>query len=224
MSKLWWISAESFQNIEANDRHCMVQLMHPAKYESNKVIYSSAIPGDVIYFLKKGRVTLFQSTPAKTRRKLVTLTRGDIFGSINMIETGFKEGLAQTEAETHMLVLRKHNLEQLMKYFPGTGARLIEFFRLEQERLQQELNLSNERHTCRRLVRLLLHYLDNVSYQINQQSMPFLADVKELAVLLGSRPDVVRACLSKLENQGLLELRDQDIKLLNRQGLEQLLC
>lgn len=220
MNKLWWVSAEAFQSLERTDRHRMLQLMHPARYEANKVVYSSSLPGDVVYLLQQGRITLYQTTPTKTRRKLVSLQRGDIFGSVSMINSGFKYGLAQTETETRMLVLRKAPLEQLMKYFPSTGARLVEFFEAQQESLMQAENQRNARNTCRRLSRLLLHYLDHPAYQLNGQYPAFVADAKELALQLGSRPEVIQLCLADLEKQGLIACREQYLELRDRAGLE----
>jgi len=219
MSKLWWLKAQAFQSLSSRDRHRMLQLMHAARYDAQKVVYSSSLPGDVIYLVQQGQVTLYHQTPVKTRRKLVGLEAGDLFGCLGLVDEGYKPALAMTETHTQMLVLRKGPFEQLMKYFPETGARIVEHLQQEQHKTMNVRYQLNAKHTGQRLHRLLLHYLDNPAYVIDGQSLPFALDTKQLANQLGCRQEVVTICLSELEAQGLIACESEQIQLLNRQGL-----
>lgn len=221
MSKLWWIDAETFQTqFSANERHRVQQLMHIARYEADKAVYSSSLPGDVIYLVQAGGLELFQTTPAQTRRPLARLGQGDLFGSLGLVEHGYKEGLAITREPTTMLVLRKGSFEQLMKHFPATGANLVEFLQQEVESQVTELNKRSARQIYRRLCRLLLHFLDHPAYQIDGKPIRMHSDIRELAGLLGTRPDVVASCLERLEQQGIVEKHHHDLRLKDRARLE----
>lgn len=221
MSKLWWIDAESFQTqFPADERHRVIQLMHTARYEAEKTVYSSALPGDVIYLVQQGCLELFQTTPAQTRRTLARLGQGDLFGSLGLVEYGYKEGLAITLEPTTMLVLRKSSFEQLMKYAPAAGARLVEFLQEQVEAQVKVLNKRSSRQIYRRLCRLLLHFLDHPAYIIDEKPVRMQSDVRELASLLGTRPDVVATCLEQLEAKGIIEKHHHDLRLKDRKRLE----
>ncbi|MEZ0369390.1 MAG: Crp/Fnr family transcriptional regulator [Candidatus Sericytochromatia bacterium] len=221
MNKLWWIGAEAFQSgIPAPERHRLLQLMHLTRYDEKKVIYSCSLPGDVIYLIQQGSVILYQNTPAQTRRELVQLGSGELFGSLGLLEEGFKEGLAISCEPTIMLVLRKGAFEQLMKYFPTTGAHLVEFLQRELAAQRLERNRRHTPHVYRRLCRLLLHFLDHPAYVVGDKPVRMHEDCRELATLLGSRPDVVSDCLSRLEAAGILSRHHHELHLKDRGRLE----
>ncbi len=206
MSKLWWVRTDKLQTVANADLHRLQQFMHRARYDANKVVYSSSLPGDVIYLLQQGQVTLFQETSGGARRKLTQLSQGDLFGSLGLVESGYKQGQVFTDSSAVMFVLRKKSFEQLMKFYPGTGARLVAFFVEQQVQHMQQRDIKIARYASQRLLRLLQHYLNNPAYQFNDQPVPFQINLRELADLLACRSDVVQICLNNLHAAGLITL------------------
>ncbi|PKL79501.1 MAG: hypothetical protein CVV27_01790, partial [Candidatus Melainabacteria bacterium HGW-Melainabacteria-1] len=179
MNKLWHIPAATFQaRMPLTERHRLTQLMHLSRYEADKVVYSSSLPGDVIYLIQSGGVVLYQTTPDKTRRQLAVLGPGDLFGSLSLIEQGTRDGQAMTLEPTSMLVLRKSSFEQLMKYFSATGAHLVAFLQAELDVFSRDRKLRNARHAYARLCRLLLHFLDQPSYMVAEKPVRMQADAR----------------------------------------------
>lgn len=220
MSKVWWVPAEPFQaGLHESDRHRLLQLMHPTRYEAGKVIYSSALPGDVIYWIQQGQVDLFQNTPVQTRRLLCELDHGALFGSLGLVEAGYKNALALTTEPCTLLVLRKNALEQLMRYFPDTAARLVELLQREQQHLVQARIKANAKKSYRRLCRLLSHFLNQPAYVIAGEPLRFLADPRELSEQLGCRPESVTLCLNYLEERGIISRQGQALQLCDRAAL-----
>ena len=214
MTKLWWVQADALEHLQPLDFHRLQQMTRRACYEAGKVVYSSALPGDVIYLIQQGQVTLFQSTGSDARRKLVQLQAGDVFGSLSVIEVGYKHGQVLTDSTAALLVMRKKGFEQLMKYYPGTGTRLVAYFQAQMQAQMQERNQWTLPTTTRRLHRLLQHFVNNPAYQLNGEQVPFQPDLRELAELLACRPEVVKLSLDKLEAQGLISRKAQKIELL----------
>lgn len=220
MSKIWWLQHADFQALAEQDRHRLLQLMHEARYEADKTVYSCTLPGDVIYLIQQGRVNLYQQTPADTRRKLVGLGPGDLFGSLGLMEEGYKKGFAVTLTETRMLVLRRQAFERLMTFYPETGARVIGHFQKTHHDVLDLHTRLNARHTATRLYRLLLHHLENPAYTLGGQALPFPLDTRLMGEQLGCRPEVVQVCLRELSEQGLIRCEDEQIELLNRAALK----
>lgn len=206
MSKLWWVRLEELESVAKADLHLLQQFMHRARYEANKVVYSSSLPGDVVYLLQQGQVTLFQETSGGARRKLTQLSQGDLFGSLGLVESGYKQGQVLTDSSVVMCVLRKKSFEQLMKFYPGTGARLVAFFVEQQVQHMQQRDFKIARYAIQRLVRLFQHYLNNPAYRINEQAVQFQVNIRELAELLACRSEVIQICLNKLQATGVIEL------------------
>ena len=211
MSKLWWVQTEELETLARADLHRLQQFMHRARYDANKVVYSSSLPGDVVYLIQQGQVSLFQETSGGARRKLTQLRRGDLFGSLSLVESGYKQGQVFTDSAVVMLVLRKKSFEQLMKFYPGTGARLVAFFVEQQIQHMKSRDLKIARYASQRLLRLLKHYLDNPAYQVNQEPVPFPINLRELADLLACRTDVIQLCLDNLQSEGIIAIERKTV-------------
>jgi DNA-binding MarR family transcriptional regulator len=129
-------------------------------------------------------------------------------------------GWAISSEATAMMVLRKGAFEQLMKYFPATGAQLVEFLQANLNAQAHERNRHSIGHVYRRLCRLLLHFLDHPAYVVGDKPIRMHEDVRELASQLGSRPDVISACLSQLESSGIISRQHHELRLKDRLRLQ----
>lgn len=221
MNKLWWIDSADLQaHVPVDEQHKLLQMMHATRYEAGKAIYACSLPGDVIYLIQQGRVALYQNTPAQTRRELASLGRGDMFGTMSLVEDGYKAGCAVCTEPAVIQVLRKSGLEQLMKHFPATGAMLVEFLQENLTAQAKERNRHSVKNVYRRLCRLLLHFLDHPAYLVADKPIRMREDPRELASLLGARPDVIETCLERLEKAGIIARHHHELRLKDRKRLE----
>ena len=91
MSKVWWLSSELLlQSLPEEDYTRLFQLMHVAPYDANRTVFSSSLPGDVIYCVRQGSLRFIQNTPAGSTRRLATLVKGYMFDSLELVYQGFR--------------------------------------------------------------------------------------------------------------------------------------
>ncbi len=214
-NRLWWVYREQLNAVGDGDLNRLQGAMHSAKYDSGKTVYSCALPGDVIYWVQRGQLVVSEETPAGFWREVDILRAGDVFGSLSLIESGFKKGRVIALGDVSMLVMRKGAFEKMMRFFPGTGARWVAFLQAQQELIMRVSYDVGFFHVVGRLKRLLGHYLDNPAYVVEGEPLEFTCDVKALARQLAAPPYVVERALETLEEQREIQREDRVISRVN---------
>lgn len=219
MSRVWFLSSEPLlRALSDEDITRLFQLMHTASYDANRTVFSSNVPGDVIYSVRQGSLRLIQTTHAGSTRRIATLKKGDIFGSLEMVEMGMKRVQVSTETPVQLLVLRKAAFEKLIKYYPAMTSRLVTFLnhwlRQEFERVSRE-----QARRCRgRILRFLYHTFSHPDYY--PDSLTVLAcNTRELSELIGAGVDAVEQVLEELVTQKVIQIKGGGVRLLSLEAL-----
>lgn len=122
--------------LSAEDIAAIDALVPKLSYPANTVIYS---PGDKIreiYFLKRGRVQLFQVTQDGKQLTLTVLGDGNIFGETDLFATGAGSCYAKTVAPTLLCHMSKADLDRFMMQRPQVALKLVEILSHEIRKLQ----------------------------------------------------------------------------------------
>lgn len=185
MSKLWWLSSTClYQCLEMSEMNSLLSLMETAHYEKSQTVYSSQLPGDALYVIQKGKVQVIYKTEMGSERVLTELRSGDVFGSLELIDSGYEQTRVTTRSSAHMLVLRKKRFEQLLTHHPHVSGKLIDGLRSQ---LKPKEALSSElyQNALMRYRRLLQHTQDSsYTYQANDISHLLGVSLEEAEQLL----------------------------------------
>lgn len=210
-NRLWWIHRDELSPVSMEDLKSLQGSMHTAHYGEGKTVYSYALPGDVMYLVQRGSLTVSEQTPAGFWRMIDTLTPGDFFGSLSLIEEGLKKGRVVASEEVSLLVMRKGAFEKMMRFFPDTGVRWVSFLeRYQQGHIMQDSKKSVH-HLTQRLWRLLQHYLEHPAYRMDGEDLAFTCDLKALSLQLAAPPHVIEEALQQLEAQKKIHREDRMI-------------
>lgn len=210
-NRLWWIHRDELSPVSMEDLKSLQGGMHTAHYGEGKTVYSYALPGDVMYLVQRGSLTVSEQTPAGFWRMIDTLTPGDFFGSLSLIEEGLKKGRVVASEEVSLLVMRKGAFEKMMRFFPDTGVRWVGFLeRYQQGHIIQDSKKSLP-YLTQRLWRLLQHYLEHPAYRMEGQNLAFTCDLKALSLQLAAPPHVIEEALQQLEAQKKIYREDRMI-------------
>ena len=217
MSKVWSLPPASlFSGLPEGDTRRLFQWMHTASYEPDRTVFSSQVPGDVIYSVRQGRLRLIQISTAGSTRRVASLQAGDLFGSLELVSHGFRRAQVSTESEVQLLVLRKNALEKLLKYEPAMSERLIDFLNAALARQYAPLYQAEARQCRGRILRLLEHTVNHPDYAHDGQSA---CGTRELCELTGASTEAVERVLEELQARRLLQVRSGGLKILNPEAL-----
>lgn len=96
-------------------------------YNPGQIIFSEYEPGDNFYFILSGtvRITKIVSDKEKT---LDTMTSGDIFGEMAILESQPRSATVIAESEVKVLEFNKANFEMLLQSNPQMALKLLKIF------------------------------------------------------------------------------------------------
>lgn len=111
---------ESFHPVDPQLQLYLLHHLPKETHRANKNILSEGDVCDWIAFVEKGLVRIYNELEDGTERIIWFHRQGDIIGSMKSYYTGLPSKLTiRTMEETHLRKIRKVDLEELMRKFPG---------------------------------------------------------------------------------------------------------
>jgi len=180
--------------------------------EKGRVFYRPDDPGEVVFLLKHGRVSLFRLTSEGRKLTVATLAAGTCFGEMGLLGQGMYGCFAEAASDCLLCVMSRHDLQTLIRRNPEVGLRLLDVIGgrlLERERELEELAF---RGVPARLAGLLLREADAYGVVAGRSH-------QELAERLGTYRETVSQTLGRFRGEGLVAVEPKRIRLLDREAL-----
>jgi CRP-like cAMP-binding protein/rhodanese-related sulfurtransferase len=84
----------------------------------NEIILRQGDPGDCLYIIRSGSVRIFRRSEEGLRLDISIKGPGETFGEMALLTGEPRSANVETLGETHLMVLSKENLDQIMRDFP----------------------------------------------------------------------------------------------------------
>ena len=184
------------------------------EYEPGEIIFLEGEEATGLYFLQFGWVKIVKSSPAGREQVLRFMEPGDTFNEIVVFAKHPNPATAIALEPAGVWLLSSQTLNQALRENPDFTQHAIAKMAervLHLVSLVADLSL---RPVTGRLARLIL---DGAVDSILQR--PRWYTQTELAARLGTVPDVVQRALRQLENDGLIEVERQQIRILDATAL-----
>ncbi len=107
-----------FRGLSEDQLKSVAEELQEVSYDEPDTVFVQGAPGDALYFIYQGRVTLKRRTGDK-EIKLGMLVRGDYFGEQGMLTGRSRNATVQAEKGTQLLVLHRDHFKRLIRKVPG---------------------------------------------------------------------------------------------------------
>ncbi len=97
-------------------------------FRAGEVIFSAGDPGDGFYVIENGRVQIIASFAGTEPRVLATITAGDFFGEMAVLDDAPRSATAKAETDTRATFLSRDELLELLERRPRLALNLIREF------------------------------------------------------------------------------------------------
>ncbi len=186
-------------------------------YEAGEIIFLEGEPATGLYFLQFGWVKVVKSNPSGREQVLRFMEPGDTFNEVGVFANQPNPATAIALEPAGIWLLPHQTLARTLRQNPDFAqyalAKMAERV-LHLVTLVADLSL---RPVTGRLARLLTE--DAVDGVLQR---PRWYTQTELAARLGTVPDVVQRALRQLENDGLIEVERQQIRILDAPALAEI--
>ncbi|MBP1932284.1 Crp/Fnr family transcriptional regulator [Ammoniphilus resinae] len=211
-----------FEGLSNTELESITPYFLERSYKRGTIICLEGDEGDEMYVIKKGAVKVYRALEEK-EVILAFLQEGDCFGEMALMdETQTRSATVETLEATILYVLKRQDYLNFLHNHPQMAVRLLQLtmarLRKANERIQN-FNLLNART---RIIKTILQLASEYGVPKGQEMIiDFKLTHQQLADLTGFVRETVSAILTELREEGLIEIEQRKIRIMNLAQLEE---
>jgi sulfate permease, SulP family len=102
------------------------EIMQKRNYRAGETIFEEGEPGDALFFIACGYVSILGSSGPKKDMRFISLGPGLYFGEMALLERSVRSARAVADEDCELYVLQLDDLEKLMEEDPVIGTRILQ--------------------------------------------------------------------------------------------------
>ena len=114
-----------FENLSLRELRFIEKLIYVRKYASGEPIFQQGDPSLGMYVVKTGAVKIIRQLPGGEPRLLATLTAGEFFGELGLIDDAPRSAAAVAHDATETIGFFKPDLMSLIHRRPDLGLKIL---------------------------------------------------------------------------------------------------
>jgi CRP-like cAMP-binding protein len=134
----WWSMAEApqwqdlkkielFADLSENEIYKIMKLSFVKKYEKEATLFLEGMPGEVLYVVKSGCISIFKKT-GSGEIKLVDIGPGEFVGELSLIDDSPRSATARVAADSELVVITRKCFQDMLNGDPLITAKLLMHF------------------------------------------------------------------------------------------------
>ena len=180
-------------------------------YEKEYMIYQQGDSANYMYFLKKGKVRSFISSPNGLEKTIAVFTDGSLFGKSAFFENQPYFSSAKALTRSEIISIDRKMMSQIISKNPQFAIDMLADLSKTIRMLSNQIEGISFHKADKRVARFLA---DNIN-----TSMGIACTHDEISDIVGASRITVSKILSRFERNGLIQTKYRMIKIINAQAL-----
>jgi CRP/FNR family cyclic AMP-dependent transcriptional regulator len=212
-----------FEKLSPGEIDTLLRFSRVERYLAGREIYAKGSPGGSMMAVLRGTVKMSSVSPEGKEVVLNTMSTGEIFGEVTLIDGGERSADAVAITDCELLVLHRRDFMPILEKHADICLILLKILcqRLRQTSEQVEDVLF--RHLESRIAKALLHLAESAGMHGANASSPDLhLSQRELGALAGGSRESVNKQLQSWHRAGLIRLGKSSIVIRDLAAIERL--
>lgn len=217
----WHLSEDDFFDGLPEEKKEFIAYARRRTIQKNAFIFVMGDAADSAYYLERGFVKIFRTSPLGKQPIVFIRKRGELFGLAEVMTGGERKCHAQAVVTSQILEIRRENFELILsrhfvlarRLFAVLGRRL----RFLSEQIENLMTTDVTTRILRLLIYLCYHELVNSTDWTRPIKVPVRLTQEEIASLTGSCQQTVSEVLRILRQEGLIVVSKREIILVKPQ-------
>lgn len=204
-----------FSGVEAAILQQIARTVIRQEYQEDQIIFLEGEPCAGLYIVDSGWLKAVKISADGREQVVHFLSAGETFNAISIFSEKANPATVIALEPSVVYIIPRATIIQLLEEYPAFARHIIEDL---SQRVLHLLGLVEDlslRTVEARLARYLLKYASNETLERRRWTTQ-----AEIAARLGTVPDVLNRALRTLADAGLIEVKRQQIQILDRPGLE----
>ena len=196
----------------------IAQDFHPRIYQKNEIILRQGDPSHELYIVKKGKVTVYKTSPNGDETIINIFTPTEIIGEFAVMDNEPRSATAKAINQCTLLAITR---DQFLHHLHNTPTLMMELCRLVINKARWTSKYAEtlaQYSIADRLLHLILHFNQMFGQEIKAQKQYVLnlgLNQTDLAALVGARRGWVNQILNDWRERGLIEYKSGNITILD---------
>ncbi len=208
-----------FEGLPRDQHEDLSMIIADQVFKRGQNIFSEGDDGTGFYVVISGRVKIFKLSSEGKEQILHILGPGEPFGEVAVFAGQHFPAHAEAMEESRILFFPRNSFIDLIEKNPSLALNTLAVL---SKRLRRFTHLIDDLSLKEVPGRLSAYLLYLSGQEQGSSNLELNITKSQLASLLGTIPETLSRILSKMVKQGLIELDGPRIKILDRQGLEDL--
>lgn len=117
---------QPFAELTKRELKELTTIIHYRHYHASEVIFHQGDPGIALYIVRSGKVVIKDQRTREDDILLASLSKGDFFGEIALIEGERRTATAIAETDCEFAIIFKNDFDELILKFPALGVSILQ--------------------------------------------------------------------------------------------------
>ena len=118
-----------FSDLKKGELSRVMEKIQARHFAKDAIICAEGDPGDSIYIISHGRVSIFRQPSGGEKIRLAELKEGDFFGEFGFFADAQRHATVEALADTELLEIVKEDLQKIIQEFPSVSPVLFKFYK-----------------------------------------------------------------------------------------------
>lgn len=188
-------------------------------FTKGEIIFSEGEQADGFYVVCTGRIKIFKLSPEGREQILHIFGPGEVFGEVPVFSGKKFPASAEAMEKSRILFFPRDALISLIEENPAIALNMLAVLSMRLRRFTSMIDDLSLKEVPGRLAK---HFLYLSEQKEGASDLELNITKGQLASLLGTIPETLSRILTKMSEQGLIESDGRKIRIIDREGIEDL--
>jgi len=223
-TKLWYLkNLDIFSHLREEEYQMLDQHASMREIKRGDILYLYGSSDKKLYMLKTGAVKITKLTPGGRELIIDIIKGGSLFGEMAAIEDRERDEAAVVVEDGLLCELSRPDFDQMQKMIPGLSIRLTKMIGFRRWKLENKLIDLLYGSVEQRLAKTIGNLLDDFAVpHVDGYLLKVKLTHQDFADLIASTRETVTGTITKLKNDGVLDVEGRYLVIRSLDRLRQL--
>ena len=193
-----------FSSVEDADLASIASLLIERRFPKHKTIVEEGLPGDYMYIIREGRVSVSKLSDDGREKILEFLEAGDFFGEMSLLDNAPRSASVRALGEVRVLALSRSDFLNVLRRSPDLAMAVIQELTRRLRQIDEQASSLSFQRVKERTQGLLRRLAKEDCPRPGRRATPVLTH-QQIADMIGTSRETVTRALKGLRETGWLE-------------------
>lgn len=210
-----------FSEIDNEDINKIANLIIERKYRKNMMVFMEGEPAEAVFFVKNGKVKISKNTSDGKEHIIHIMTDGEVFAEACLFGISPYPANAEAIEDSEVYMIKNSDLEKMLETSPKTAIQIIKVMSKRLNLVSSQIENLALRDAYGKTASIVIQLLkDNGIAAEEGVVLKTNLSRQEMGNMVGLTRETLTRALTRLKNDGAIDIDRDEIKILDLEKLK----